>query len=202
MSASEVRKSESVRESTEIMPPAVSPVTLYSCLVTRQTGRAIRLSIESRLAEYEGQVLAVVDFREVQLIDFSCADEVVAKLVLHAGTATRPTAFFLLRGLLEHHLGQLESALQRQQLAVAAEQADGRPLLLGSVSRGAARAWREVCRLGRTDPDRVAERLDSPTSAASQLLAGLHQRRLLLREGREYISLRRALTEAEVAGQR
>ena len=54
--------------------------SLYSYLVTRHTGRAVRLSIENQIAECEGQVVAVLDFQNVVVIDFSCADEVVAKL--------------------------------------------------------------------------------------------------------------------------
>lgn len=180
--------------------PVVSPVNLYSYLVTRQTGRAVRLGIQGRLAELNGRVLAVVDFREVQLIDFSCADEVVAKLVRQAGRSARPRAFFLLRGLAEHHVDPVQSALRRQELAVAAERDDGRPLLLGSVSRSPARAWREVCRLGRAGAERIAECMHEPASAVHPWLERLHRRRLLLRNGPEYVSLRQALSEVRGTG--
>lgn len=177
--------------------PLVSPVSLYSYLVTRHTGRAVRMGIENRLAECQEQVLAVVDFREVQLIDFSCADEVVAKLLLHAKTATGPPTFFLFKGLEGHHVDPVESVLKRQHLAAAAEGADGRPFLLGSVSRRTVGAWRAVNHLGRADSRQVAERLQTPASVAGQLLERLHRRRLLLLQGAEYVSLWRALTEAK-----
>lgn len=181
----------------------VSPVSLYSYLVTRHTGRAVRLGIQERLADYDRQVLAVVDFREVQLIDFSCADEVVAKLVLQslAESGSGPRAFFLFSGMQPHHLDPVESALCRQDLAVAAERTDGRPVLLGSVRGPHARAWHVVCRLGRARPSAVAARLEIDGSAVGPLLEMLHERRLLMRDGPEYLSFRRALEEARAAGE-
>ena len=54
---------------------------LYSNLVTRPTGAAVRAQIEALLRDSD-RVLAVIDFTHVRMIDFSCADEVVAKLLL------------------------------------------------------------------------------------------------------------------------
>lgn len=183
-------------------PTDVSPVNLYSYLVTRHTGRAVRLGIQERLAEYERQVLAVVDFREVQLIDFSCADEVVAKLVLQSlrETSPRPRTFFLFRGMEPHHVDPVASALRRHGLVVAAERADGRPALLGSVRAKPARTWYALCRLGRAGASAVAARLQVGESAAGALLDALQERRLLLRDGDEYLSFRRALHEARAGG--
>ena len=57
--------------------------SLYSSLVTRPTGQAVRLAIENVLAEETGPIsLSVIDLSQVTVIDFSCADEVVAKLLL------------------------------------------------------------------------------------------------------------------------
>ncbi|MGY8779497.1 MAG: hypothetical protein ACKVIN_15440, partial [Longimicrobiales bacterium] len=50
-------------------------VTLHSYLVTRPTGRAVRMAIETQLPGAGHLSLSVIDFSEVMLIDFSCADE-------------------------------------------------------------------------------------------------------------------------------
>src|SRR3954468_17845439 len=55
---------------------------LYSNLVTRPTGAAVRTQIEALLAESRERSLTVIDFSHVGMIDFSCADEVIAKLLL------------------------------------------------------------------------------------------------------------------------
>ena len=54
----------------------------YGDLVTRPTGHAVRRGVEEVLAEYDGEQVAVIDFSSVRLLDLSCADEVVAKLLL------------------------------------------------------------------------------------------------------------------------
>jgi len=58
-----------------------SVTSLYSSLVTRPTGRAVRAAIEMQLIGAGSVSLSLIDFSEVAIIDFSCADEVVAKLV-------------------------------------------------------------------------------------------------------------------------
>jgi hypothetical protein len=65
--------------------PEIAVASLYQRnLVTRHTGRAVRLSIEGLVSELGATSLTVLDFGDVAVIDFSCADEVVAKLVLRA----------------------------------------------------------------------------------------------------------------------
>ena len=68
--------------------PAIAVATLYQKnLVTRQTGRAVRDGIE-RLISGRSEAIAVIDFQDVAVIDFSCADEVVAKLLLRLEEAS------------------------------------------------------------------------------------------------------------------
>ena len=76
-----------------------SVATLYSHLVTRPTGRAVRLAIESQLAEAGDTAFSLIDLSEVTVLDFSCADEVVAKLVARYLEADRPReAYFVIPG--------------------------------------------------------------------------------------------------------
>lgn len=178
----------------------VSRASLYSCLVTRQTGRTVRLSIERELAQRSGRSLTVLDFRDVSVLDFSCADEVVAKL---AGRALEPERggerYFLFSGLGDHHLDPVRSALERRRVAVAAEREDGAPVLLGPVEDETRRVWELVCRRGRAGPRSVAADLRVPARRAEGVLEALHGRRLLVRAAREYLSLRRALADARSA---
>ena len=53
---------------------------LYSNLVTRPTGAAVRTAIEEQVLELGASVVTTIDFSQVNLLDFSCADEIVAKL--------------------------------------------------------------------------------------------------------------------------
>ena len=103
--------------------------TPYLNLVTRPTGVAVRGRIESVLARSEWET-AMLDFSDVVLLDLSCADEVVAKLVRMA--KERLGRLVALRGLDEHLWESIHAVLEHQQLAVAVL-ADGSITLLGSV---------------------------------------------------------------------
>ncbi len=182
------------------MRTAVTNTRLYSYLVTRHTGRAVRLSIEEQLSGFDRHVLAVLDLRNVPLIDFSCADEVVAKLVVRYRSdqdAGERRYFFLFRGVAEHHRGPIQGALDRQNLAVAAEGVDGEPLLLGSIDPTAASVWYELWRVGTAPLQAVAARIGLETGTAAVALHELEDRRLLIREGEWFVSFRHALRDAE-----
>ncbi len=177
--------------------PAVSETSLYSYLVTRHTGRAVRMSIEERIVASEGPLVAVLNFRNVAVIDFSCADEVVAKLVdrVRSREVLGDTYFFF-RGLAEHHLDPVESALVRRTLAVAGESAGGEPMLVGSVEGEDRAAWRAVQELGRAPAAEVARDLELGVEDVRGPLERLSRRRLVLEEQRHYVSLRHTLSDA------
>jgi len=63
---------------------------LYSDLVTRPTGAAVRDGIEKQLSELGDRSLTVIDFSHVGLLDYSCADEIVAKLLMRYAGASAP----------------------------------------------------------------------------------------------------------------
>ena len=90
----------------------------YADLVTRPTGRAVRERIE-RAIEGTGAAVAVMDFSGVGCLDYSCADEIVAKLLEDR------VQVLLLRGLTDGHREAIEPVLQGRGLAVVFERADG-----------------------------------------------------------------------------
>ncbi len=101
----------------------------YTDLVTRPTGRVVREEIERAMARVEAR-LAVMDFTRVGCIDYSCADEIVAKL-LRGGAAV-----LLLRGISEGHREAIEPVLRGHGLAVVWERADGALDALGDPGAG------------------------------------------------------------------
>jgi hypothetical protein len=126
-----------------------SVATLYSHLVTRPTGRAVRLAIETQLAEAGETSCSLIDLSEVTVLDFSCADEVVAKLLTRYLEADRPReAFFVFRGVAERHREPVEAVLERHRLAAVAEA--GRSCELLGVRTGLEdRVWYAVEERGR-----------------------------------------------------
>jgi len=155
--------------------------SLYSSLVTRPTGQAVRLAIENVLSEETGPVsLSVIDFSQVTVIDFSCADEVVAKLLLRYLAPNRPRdAFFLFRGMKELHRGPIEVVLERHSLAAVAENESGECGLLGFATKEEEEAWRALEALGKV-PAADAEGL-LPIEGTGAVVAALAERRVVFR---------------------
>ncbi|HET9011398.1 MAG TPA: hypothetical protein VFN38_06250 [Gemmatimonadaceae bacterium] len=165
---------------------------LYSNLVTRPTGAAVRTQIEALLGESRERTLTVIDFSHVGMIDFSCADEVVAKLLLPY-VAQEPSdreAYFLFRGVTEDHWDAIEAVLERHQLAMVMETADGEGAHIGGIVNDRERvAWNKVYELGRAAAADLATALGSPADDCARLLDALHRRRLLMRLDDDYVAV-------------
>ena len=147
----------------------------YRCLVTRPTGAAIRDRIERTIAE-SGCVTALLDFDDVELIDFSCADEVVAKLLLGA---RREGTYFVVRGLHRDQAEAVEHVLRHHGLAVAAVSAPSeRPAVLGCADADAREAFGSVCEEGPADESALANRLGWARERASGAFEALTELRL------------------------
>lgn len=129
--------------------------SLYSNLVTRPTGRAVRMAIEARLHGAGSVCLSIIDFSEVVIIDFSCADEVVAKLLQQFLDDESRDAFFVFRGVAEPHRDQIEAVLCRRGLAAVLETRPGSFELAGVHTDGEARVWRTLEERGTLETDDV-----------------------------------------------
>jgi hypothetical protein len=156
-----------------------SVASLYSHLVTRPTGRAVRLAIETQLAEVGETAFSVIDLTEVTVLDFSCADEVVAKLLLRYMKDDRPReAYFVFRGLAELHRDPIEAVLERQGLCAVAQGPGGVFELMGARSPEEGEVWRLVEEKGSVRESQLGDLLESGMSGALESLVG---RRLVFR---------------------
>jgi hypothetical protein len=168
---------ETIRIGHLLRETATSP---YRHLVTRPTGAAVRDRIEAALSRSDC-LTALLDFSDIELLDFSCAEEIVAKLLL-AQAAPRPR-FVVLRGLRDDQFDAIEQVLTHHRLAVAALVAEGEPVLLGWVPADARDAFACVCRLGRACAADVASTLGWSEPRASDALESLTLHRLVRPEG-------------------
>jgi hypothetical protein len=107
---------------------------VYADLVTRPTGRVVRERIERAIAGMGGGEVTVarMDFTGVGCIDYSCADEIVAKLL-----RDRP-AVLVLSGITDGHRESIEPVLSGHGLAALIERADGTLEGLGAAAAAAA----------------------------------------------------------------
>ncbi len=165
-----------------------SVATFYSNLVTRPAGQAVRCAIEDQLREAGGTSLSILDFSQVGVIDFSCADEVIAKLLRKYQSADRPSdAFFVVKGLSREHRELVETVLQRQKLLVVAFEEDG-PALWGPAPIRLRRAWDCLGQLGRTMAGDFAHARGVRVATAAAWLKRLASWRLAVPEEAERFS--------------
>ena len=176
------------------MVPRRSVATLYSTLVTRPTGQALRLGIEQQIDPGE-LCVSILDFSRVSIIDYSCADEIVAKLIQRYSSDDRPAeAYFIARGMGDAHREPVEEVLVRHGLALVAE-CDDACELIGEVDGLERAAFEVVERKRRLGAHAVAKAIGLAEDAVELALTKLAQKRVVLRDGRagEWLSLRALL---------
>lgn len=158
----------------------------FTNLVTRHTGRAVRDGIERELAAVPDHPVTVIDFSHVGLLDYSCADEIVAQLLLRYGASVDfppaegegTEAYFVFRGVGDH-LDPIEHVLEHHGLAIVYEAPGGETHLVGEVSEAERLAWATVKRVGPAEADVVATESGLPVDACERALARLWRRRLV-----------------------
>lgn len=159
-----------------------SVASLYSHLITRPTGQALRLGIESQIGELGSLCVSVLDFSQVRVLDYSCADEAVAKLILRYQRADRPAdAYFVARGVGESHRPTLEAVLERHGLALVIENEEAGAELLGPVEDIEHDTWHALEELVVADADAIAERIETDTASVDDALDALAERRVVVR---------------------
>jgi hypothetical protein len=157
----------------------------YRNLVTRPTGAAVRTHIEETLA-HSNCMTALLDFSGIELVDLSCADEVVAKLLL----AVRRAYFVVLQGLREDHHEAIEHVLVHHRLAVTAVPPDSRePRLLGWVPADARTAFSCLCECGPVTVPYICQALKWPEPRGREALHNLVSHRLIRPVGELYYPL-------------
>ena len=162
----------------------------YDNLLTRPTGMAVRHQIERELLAIREGGTTSLDFSSIGLMDYSCADEVVAKLLvlLQNDDPTRG-GYVVFLGIGEDHLELVESVLTHHGLALVCVCEDGRPALIGAVSEAERRAWDMVRMRGRAEAAELADEFGFGEDFVAEVLDALSRRRLVRRASGGYLSL-------------
>jgi len=105
-----------------------------SDLVTRPSGQVMRERIEKEIVKEEDGTVVALDFSNIGIVDYSCADEIIAKLVSRLLSDEYGERFVILSGLNEPQKENVEVALERKSLAVMGRMRDGETVLLGNLN--------------------------------------------------------------------
>ena len=152
-----------------------------SDLVTRQSGQVIRNRIEQDIEkEKDGEIIAL-DFSKIGIIDYSCADEIVAKLISRLLSGEYGDKYIILTGLNDNQKENIEVALERKDLAVIAEMRDGKNILLGSLNNYLKETLNYISRKGEITAKELSETMKLEMNTIGTRLLNLHKKRLVKR---------------------
>jgi len=162
----------------------------YGNLLTRDTGMAVRHQIERELAANREGGITSLDFSRIGMMDYSCADEVVAKLLvlLQNDDLTRG-GYVVFCGIGEEHLELVETVLEHHGLALVCLCEDGHPQLIGRVSEAERRAWEMVRVRGHAAPAELADEFGFGEDFVAEVLDELLRRRLVRRGQDAFLAL-------------
>ena len=161
----------------------------YTDLVTRATGRTVRTRIEQDI-ESRPRTLSVIDFSSIGLLDFSCADEIVANLMRRWCADPRDIERYLVfDGINDDHLDAIEHVLENHDLALVARfSGHGKPRLVGAVHDADRLVWDTVVRLQPALPSTIAVESALDYDDVITRLGSLHRKRLVMKDGAMYRS--------------
>lgn len=152
-----------------------------SDLVTRPSGNKIRERIERDiLNENEGAVIAL-DFSKIGIVDYSCADEIVAKLISRLLSGEYGDRYIVLSGLNENQKENIEVALERKDLAVMGEMRDKAKALIGNLDNYLKQTLNLILDRKKITAKELSEILKLPANTSGTRLLNLYKKRLVRR---------------------
>jgi hypothetical protein len=148
-------------------------------LMTRQLGQKIFLRIEKEIQEKENGTTVVLDFSGVGAIDYSCADEVMAKLVSRIELNEYGDKYIYLENLTPTQQENIHVALERKNLAILELKQDKGWAIIGVVNDYLYKTLEVIMKKGSVSSSELAEMLKLELNTASTRLINLHKLKLV-----------------------
>lgn len=152
-----------------------------SDLVTRPSGQAIRERIEKDIAKEGDRAVISLDFSKIGVIDYSCADEIVAKLVSRLLGGEYGDKYILLTGLNENQKENIEVALERKGLAIMAKTRNNKKILLGNINNYLKQTLDLILEKDKITAKELSEAMKLEANTSGTRLLNLHKKRLVRR---------------------
>jgi hypothetical protein len=152
-----------------------------SDLVTRQSGQVMRERIEREIQqENDGEIIAL-DFSQIGIIDYSCADEIIAKLISRLIANEYGNRYILLAGVNDNQRENIEVALERKDLAAMAELRNGDTVLIGNLNNYLRETLELILSKNKISARDLSETMKLEANTSGTRLLNLHKKRLVRR---------------------
>jgi hypothetical protein len=146
----------------------------------RSHGAKIRGAIEKVMRGERHPLLVILDFSGVGSIDFSWADEVVAKIVSRLWGGEYGEKFLVLKGLNPPQIENISVALERKRLAALAMGSEGWQVM-GSLNNYLAHTLDQVMEKGHLTLRQLSEEEGIGMNTSGTRLLNLYKKRLVIR---------------------
>lgn len=163
-------------------------------IVTRETGRKIRAAAGRRLQKLESGALLTLDFSGTGIIDYSCADEFVAKLLTRLIAGEYGEKYLRLANLNPSQKENIDVALERKRLPSILVNPDRTWQCLGTIKPYLHETLNIVMSRERVSARDLSALLKIELNTSSTRLINLHRQRLVRRReriisegGREFV---------------
>lgn len=146
----------------------------------RSRGVRIREAIEKILREENGGLHVVLDFSGIGPIDFSWADEVVAKMISRLWSGEYGEKFIVLKGLRPSQAENIHVALERKRLAALATGTEGWRVI-GSLNNYLVHTLNQVMKRKQLTLRELSEEERIGMNTSGTRLLNLYKKRLVAR---------------------
>lgn len=146
----------------------------------RSRGVRIREVIEKILRDEKGSLRVIIDFSRMGFIDFSWADEVVAKMVSRLWSGEYGEKFLVLKNLNSSQAENIDVALERKKLAVLTTGPDGWQII-GSLNNYLAHTLNRVMKKRHLTLRELSEEEGIEMNTSGTRLLNLYKKRLVVR---------------------
>ncbi|OGW35558.1 MAG: hypothetical protein A2X58_00600 [Nitrospirae bacterium GWC2_56_14] len=150
-------------------------------LVTRPSGQAVRVRIERDIEKESDGAVVALDLSEIGVIDYSCADEIVTKLVSRLLSGEYGDKYLLLTGLNENQKENIEVALERKDLAIMAEMRDNSRVVLGNLNNYLKDTLDFIVKKKKATSKDLSDARKLEANTSGTRLLNLHKKRLVKR---------------------
>lgn len=153
-------------------------------LTGRPRGVRIREVIEKMLGEEKRPLLIILDFSGIGSVDFSWADEVVAKMISRLWGGEYGETYLVLKALNPSQVENISVALERKRLAALVAWSEGWQVI-GSLNNYLAHTLNKVMEKRQLTLKQLSEKEGIGMNTSGTRLLNLYKKRLVIRtEGR------------------
>lgn len=149
-------------------------------LLTRQTGQKIMDRLEREINNARDNATVVLDFAGVGVIDYSCADEVIAKLVSRLQSNEYGERYLVLKNLTSPQRENIQVALERKNLATL-EDDGGNWRVIGLINNYLQKTLEIVMEKKAMSSSELSQILNLELNNVSTRLINLHKIKLVKR---------------------